>query len=284
MRSVRKNPVLWNILQYFLIVIGCGLAAFAVECVLVPNSILDGGVTGISIILNIIFGWKLSLLIVLINIPFLYIGFRNLGFKFLIKALFSIVIFSILLEVFHSVDYVLTHDILLATVYGSAFLGIGVGLVIHNGGCLDGTESLGIVVSKNTSISVGQFVLICNTIIFATAGFYLGINRALFSLLAYFITSKIVDEVSEGLQKGKTAMIICNKGDKMAEEIFKRIGRTCTIIKGSGLLSGRKAILYVVITRLEVPELRRIVSDTEQSAFVTISDVSEIIGQHIKSN
>lgn len=284
MRSVKKNPVLWNILQYFLIVIGCGLAAFAVECVLVPNSILDGGVTGISIILNIIFGWKLSLLIVLINIPFLYIGFRNLGFKFLIKALFSIVIFSILLEVFHSVDYVLTHDILLATVYGSAFLGIGVGLVIHNGGCLDGTESLGIVVSKNTSISVGQFVLICNTIIFATAGFYLGINRALFSLLAYFITSKIVDEVSEGLQKGKTAMIICNKGDKMTEEIFKRIGRTCTIIKGSGLLSGRKAILYVVITRLEVPELRRIVSDTEQSAFVTISDVSEIIGQHIKSN
>lgn len=283
MKEVKKNPLIWSFIQYFLIVLGCGLSAFAVECVLVPNSILDGGVTGISIILNILFGWKLSLLIVLINIPFLYIGFKNLGFKFLIKAIFSIVVFSLLLELFHHIDYVLTQDILLATVYGSAFLGVGVGLVIHNGGCLDGTESLGIVVSKSTSISVGQFVLLCNTIIFTTAGFYLGINRALFSLLAYFITSKIVDEVSEGLQKGKTAMIICENGKIMADQIMKRIGRTCTILKGNGLLSGKKSILYVVITRLEVPELRRIVNETEQSAFVTISDVSEIIGNHIKS-
>ena len=271
------------ILEYSFIIIGAALAAFALECILVPNSILDGGVTGISIILNLLFNFKLSLLILLINIPFIYIGFKNLGFQFLVKAIFSITIFSILLEVFHSVDYILTDDILLATVYGSAILGVGVGLVIRNGGCLDGTESVGIVINKNTNISVGQFVLFCNAIIFGIAGIFFGINRALFSLLAYFITSKIVDEVSEGLEKGKAAMIICDDGKKMAKHIYRKIGRTCTLIKGNGFVSGSKSVLYCVITRIEVPELRRIVMEEEQGAFITISDVSEIIGNHIKS-
>ncbi|MGN1338234.1 MAG: YitT family protein [Candidatus Coprovivens sp.] len=284
MEKVKRLPIIGTIIQYLLIVFGCCCAAFAVECTLVPNSILDGGVTGISIILNLLMGWRLSLLIFLINIPFIYVGFKNMGYKFLIKAVFSIAVFSIFLEIFNSFHYVFTDNILLATVYGSAILGVGVGLVIHNGGCLDGTESVGIVISKNTNFSVGQFVLLCNFIIFSVAGYFFGINRALYSLLAYFITSKIVDEVNEGLEKGKAAMIICDDGKKMAEHIYSTIGRTCTLIPGSGLISGEKDILYCVLTRIEISELRRIVLDEDQSAFITISDVSEIIGNHIKSN
>ena len=283
MEKVKKTPWLYEIIRYFLIIVGAGIAAFAVENILVPNSILDGGVTGISIILNLLFKWRLSLCIIIINIPFLYIGFKNLGAKFLVKTIFSIAVFSLFLEFFHNYDS-LTDNIYLATVYGSVILGLGVGIVIRFGGCLDGTESLGIVISKNTNISVGQFVLFCNVIIFMTAGYFFGIDRALFSLLAYFITSKIVDEVSEGLEKGKAAMIITQDGKKMAEHIYKKIGRTVTMLRGNGLISGEKAVLYCVITRIEVPELKRIVEEEDGSAFVTITDVSEIIGQHIKSN
>lgn len=283
MEKVKKTPWLYETIRYFLIIVGAGIAAFAVENILVPNSILDGGVTGISIILNLLFKWRLSLCIIIINIPFLYVGFKNLGAKFLIKTIFSIAVFSLFLEFFHNYDS-LTDNIYLATVYGSVILGLGVGIVIRFGGCLDGTESLGIVISKNTSLSVGQFVLFCNVIIFTIAGIFFGIDRALFSLLAYFITSKIVDEVSEGLEKGKAAMIITQDGKKMAEHIYNKIGRTVTILKGNGLISGEKAVLYCVITRIEVHELKRIVEEEDGSAFVTISDVSEIIGQHIKSN
>lgn len=283
MKSKKKSPVISIIWDYLMITIGAAIAALALEAILVPNSILDGGVTGISIILNLLLKWKLSICIFLINIPFIYIGFKNLGWKFLAKAIYSIVLFSILLEVFHSLGTIIDNK-LLATIYGSALLGIGVGLVIRFGGCLDGTESLGIVISKNTNFSVGQFVLGCNAIIFTIAGFFFGIDRSLYSLLAYFITSKVVDEVSEGLEKVKAAMIITEDGEKMAKQIYSKIGRTVTLLDGNGLISGEKAVLYCVLTRIEIPQLKRIVTEEDQSAFVTITDVSEIIGSHIKSN
>jgi len=283
MDKIKKTPLFKTLLNYFFILIGATIAAYALEGILVPNSILDGGVTGISIILNILLGWKLGLLIFVINIPFLFVGYKNLGKKFLVKAVFSIVVFSLLVEAFHSVS-VLTENKLLATIYGSLILGVGVGLVIKAGGCLDGTESVGIVISKNTDISIGQFVLFCNAIIFSVAGFFFGIDRALYSLLAYFITSKIVDYISEGFNSAKAAMIITDNGQEIAHLIYKHIGRTVTALKGDGLITGHKSILYCVITRLEISELRSVVMEADASAFITITEVSEIIGNHIKSN
>lgn len=283
MERVKKSPILYRILQFIFITLGAAIAAFAVEGILVPNSILDGGVTGISMILNYVLKWKLSLCIILINIPFIYIGFKNMGWRFLIKAIYSIGMFSLFLEVFHNINHVL-DNILLATIYGSLILGVGVGLVLRSGGCLDGTESVGIVISKNTNFSVGQFVLFCNVIIFSIAGFYFGIDRALYSLLAYFITSKVIDEINEGFERAKAAMIITNDGANMAEQIYNKIGRTVTLLEGQGLISGEKAILYCVLTRIEIAELRRIVEEEDASAFVTITDVSEVIGNHIKNN
>ena len=191
-------------------------------------------------------------------------------------------LFSILLEVFESIP-IITSDILLALVYGGVLLGIGVGLIIKCGGCVDGTESVAIVISKNTSLSVGQIVLMFNLIIFAIAGFMFGANRALYSLLTYFITFKIIDFVNDGLEKVKSVMIISENGTSLAETIYRRLGRTCTLLEGTGLITGSKSILYVVVTRLEIPEIKRIVDEEDSSAFVTISDVSEIVGNHIKS-
>ena len=282
MVKTKKNYIFKTILEYLGMTIGAALAAFALEEFLVPNSILDGGINGISIIVNKLTGFRLGILIFCLNIPFLYIGYKSLGKRFLIKSLYAMSLFSILVEVFEEAPMV-TDDIILALVYGGVILGFGVGLIIKCGGCVDGTESVAIVISKKTSFSVGQIVLFFNLIIFGVAGFIFGVDRALYSLLTYFITYKIIDLVSEGLEKGKAVMIISNAGDKIAKDIYSRLGRTSTFLEGTGFISGEKSVLYVVVTRLEISEIRRIVSEEDESAFVTISDVAEIIGKHIKS-
>lgn len=218
-----------TLISFLMLTVGSILAAYALETFLIPNTILDGGVTGISIIISKLTDIPLSALILVLNIPFIYVGFKNIGFGFLIRAVYSMVLFSIFLSYFHTLDSV-THQILLATVFGGALLGIGVGLVIHFGGCVDGTESVALVISKKTALSVGQTVLIFNLIIYTVAGTIFGLDRAMYSLLTYFITFKVIDFVSEGLEQAKAALIVTEKGTDLASEILKRLGRTVTKI------------------------------------------------------
>lgn len=265
-----------------LIAIGATMAAAALEIFLIPNSIIDGGLTGVSIILNTLFGGSLSLFVLILNIPFLIIGYKQLGLKFLIKASFGMLVFTTLLSVFGTFDEV-TDDIILATIYGGLLLGVGVGMVIKFGACLDGTEIVAILVSKRSSLSVGQVVLFINIFIYGVAIFVFGPDRALYSLLTYFITFKIIDMVSEGMDQAKAVYIITDNGEQISHDIYHKLGRTVTFIKGKGMVSQtEKVILYTVITRLELPELRDIVKSADVSSFVTVSDLSEVIGTHIK--
>lgn len=277
-----KNNYLKMFINFFLLTFGAVLAACALETFLIPNTILDGGVTGISIIINKLSNIPLGLLVFLLNVPFIYVGFKNLGKMFLIRALYCMILFSISLEVFNDL-HSFTEDMLLATVYGGLLLGIGVGIIIRCGGCVDGTESVAIVISKKTNLSVGQIVMCFNLIIYSIAGFIFGFDRALYSLLTYFITFKVIDFVSEGLEQAKAALIVTSKGTHLSNEIYKRLGRTTTTIKGKGLISGEKEVMYCVLTRVEIFQLKRIVEEMDESAFVTILEVSDIIGNHIKS-
>lgn len=272
-----------TLINFFMLTLGSIIGAFALETILIPNTILDGGVTGISIIISKLTNIPLSILVLILNIPFVYVGYKNMGKGFLMRAVYSMVLFSLSLSYFAYFD-TLIDTILLATVYGGALLGLGVGLVIHAGGCVDGTESVALVISKRTSLSVGQVVLIFNLIIYFVAGFIFGIDRALYSLLTYFITYKVIDLVSEGFEQAKAALIVTEKGTDMAEEIYKKLGRTVTKLKGKGLITGEKEVLYCVLTRIEVFELKRICENLDQSSFISILEVSEIIGDHIKSN
>lgn len=277
-----KNKSLREIIEYLVLTLGSVIAAFALEQFLIPNTILDGGVTGISIIVYKITHIPLSILVLLINVPFIYIGYRNLGKRFLFRTVYSMMVFSLFLSFFELFSP-FTEDMLLATVFGGAILGVGVGLIIKSGGCNDGTESVAIVISKKTSLSVGQIVLVFNLVIYTLAGFIFGFDRAMYSLFTYIVTFKVIDFVSEGLEQAKAAMIITDKGSNISEEIYKRLGRTTTKIKAKGLISGEKEVMYCVLTRIEIFELRHIVEDMDESAFVTITDVSDIIGDHIKS-
>ncbi len=270
------------ILTYMFMTIGILLAAIALEVFLIPNKIIDGGITGVSIILSFLTNINLSIFIIILNIPFLLLGFRHLGKNFLIQSTVAMALFSVLLEIFKQVD-VVTNDVLLATVFGGILLGIGVGFVIRYGACLDGVETVAILINKKTSFSVGQVILLVNLVIYMVAGILFGWDRALYSIMTYFITYKLIDIVSEGLEQAKAALIITNNSEEIARSIYKKLGRTVTFIEGEGLISGKKVVLYVVVTRIELRELKKIVEADDVSAFMTITDVSEIVGQHIKS-
>ena len=267
--------------SYAMLVMGAMIAAFSIEEFLVPCTILDGGIVGISIMINNLSGIPLGIMTLTLNIPFLLIGMRKLGSKFIVKSAVAMVAFSSFLEIFAPfVD--ITHEYLLAVCFGGVFLGVGVGFVIRAGGCLDGTETVAIFLNKKFNLPVGQTVLFFNVVIYTVAGFLFGFDRAMYSLLTYFITSKVIDFVEEGVEQAKAALIITDEGKMIADEIYKRLGRTVTILEGAGLISGKKAVLYCVLNRFEIYELKRMIKEVDASAFITISDVSEIIGNHIK--
>ena len=283
-RSAEGNSVktvFKHVWEYLMLALGAALAAFAIEEFLVPCKILDGGVVGIGIITNYLTNIRLSLLTFVLNMPFLIVGYRVLGREFFAKAGYSMIVFSIFLEVFAPMGDV-TRDSLLAVCFGGIILGIGVGMVISFGGCLDGTETVAILLNRKTDFPVGRTVLFFNIIIYFVAGCLFGFDRAMYSLLTYYITSKVLDFIDNGMNQAKAAMIITNDGEKIADMIYRQMGRTVTIMEGAGLISGKKDVLYCVLNRLEVYELKKLINEADASAFIAINEVSEIIGNHIK--
>ena len=278
-----KNKALATVFDFLGIAVGAIIAAFAIEEFLVPCTILDGGVVGVSIMINNLTGIPLSVLTVVFNIPFLLIGSRKMGKMFIVKSAFGMLIFSGFLQIFAPLTNA-TNEYLLAVSFGGVILGIGVGLVIRFGGCLDGTETVAILLNKRFKFSVGRTVLIFNIFIFIIAGFLFGFDRAMYSLLTYFITSKVLDIVENGMEQTKAAMIITNDAKQISESIYRNLGRTVTIMEGEGLVSGKKVVLYCVLTRFELHELKEIINNIDSSAFIAVSDVSEIIGTHIKKS
>ena len=276
-----RNHKVKAIIDFLGVALGAVIAAFAIEEFLVPCTILDGGVIGIGIMINNLTGIPLSILTIVFNIPFLIIGSQKIERLFILKSGFGMIVFSAFLEVFSPMTNV-TDEYLLAVCFGGVILGAGIGLVIRYGGCLDGTETVAIMLNKKFDFSVGQVVLIFNIIIFTVAGFIFGFERAMYSLLTYFITSKVLDIIQSGIDETKAAMIITNDAKEIAEKIYSRMGRTVTIMEGEGLVSGKKVILYCVITHFEIHDLKNIINEIDESAFIAISDVSEIIGNHIK--
>ncbi len=272
------------IYPYMMITFGAAAAAFALAEFLVPSTILDGGVTGVSMILNYLTKKPLSMFIIVINAPFLLIGLFAMGRAFLVRAASAMLIFSALLSVFEHMEDEVTTDPLLATIFGGILLGVGVGTVLRNGGCLDGTETVALLLSRKTSFSVGQIVFAINIVIYSCAGVLFGWDRAMYSLLTYFITFKVIDMVEEGMAQAKAVFIITDPGTEIAEKIYKRLGRTCTQIEASGLISGSKVVLYCVVTRLELAELRSILRTDVHSSFATVTEVGEIVGVHMKRN
>jgi uncharacterized membrane-anchored protein YitT (DUF2179 family) len=278
----RKLPLSKVILRVIAITIGAILMATGLEIFLVPNHVIDGGITGISIMLAHISGWKLGLFLFILNLPFVYLGYKQLGKTFAFSTIYGIIVLSIFTSFFHPIPP-FTEDILLATVFGGMILGIGVGLVIRNGGALDGTEILALVITKKVPFSVGQIIMFINVFILAAAGFVFTWDRAMYSLLAYIIAMKVIDTVVAGLEESKSVWIISDEAEEIGNAVNARLGRGVTYLNGEGAYTGdNKKVIFSIITRLEESKLTTIVEEIDPSAFLAIADISEVRGGRFK--
>lgn len=278
----KGNPMVRYLKKYVMLFIGSVVAAAGLEFFLIPNQIIDGGIVGISILLSHITGISLSLYIIALNLPFLYLGYMQIGKTFCISTLFSVVSLAYWVSYFLPIPE-LTHDFFLAATFGGLMVGIGVGLIIRYGGSLDGTEIVAIILDKKTGFSVGEIVMFFNVFILGSAGLVFGWDKAMYSLVAYFVAFKVIDLTIEGLEESKGVLIVSDNADDIAEALLARLGRGVTILHGQGGYSQEaKKVLYSVITRLEIAKLKTIVDDIDPNAFVTIQDVHDVIGGRVK--
>lgn len=279
----KKETSKHMLLRFFFILLGASMAAASIELFLVPNAIIDGGIIGISLILDFLTPVPFGILMVFINLPFLYFGYKHIGRNFFISSIFAIVSLAIVEFPLHPLPAVVT-DPLLATVFGGLLLGSGVGIVIRNGGALDGTEILGILLTRKLPFSVGEFVMFVNVFIFIWAGFVLGWEQAMYSILAYYIASKTIDAVIQGLDDTKSVIIVSNEYEELGAAINSRLGRSVTKLHGKGGFKELpKDVIYVVVTRLELTKLKQIVTDIDPKAFLTIMATQEVHGGTFKA-
>lgn len=260
------------------IVVGALLVAIALEIFLIPNQIIDGGVVGVAIMAAAVTKLPVGLFIWGLNLPFLWLGYKQIGKTFALSTLGSVTLMSVFVSLLHQ-GPVLTDDLLLAAVFGGAILGLGVGTIIRNGGSLDGTEIVAIMLTRQLPFSVGEIVLVFNIFIFGSAAFVFNWDRALYSLLTYFVAMKTIDIAMEGLDESKAALIVSEQPDEVRDAIIDRLGRGVTEIEGKGGYTGEaRPVLYTVITRLELAKLKAIVLEIDPGAFVAIQDVHEVLG------
>lgn len=278
----KKIPLKEKIKRFTFITLGAMLTAIALELFLVPNKLLDGGIVGISIMSSHLLKIPLGVFIFLLNIPFFYLGYKQIGKTFALSTIYAITILSIGTVFLHPIPP-FVNEKFLVTIFGGVILGLGVGLVIRYGGSLDGTEILAILINNKSPFSVGEIVMIFNFFIYIAAGFVFNWESAMYSVIAYFIAYKTIDIVQQGLDESKSVWIISDQHEEIGDAINARLGRGVTYLTGEGAYTGDdKKVIFCVITRLEEFKLKDIVNQFDERAFVAIGNVSEVKGGRFK--
>lgn len=270
-----------------LIVLGIFSAAFGVKGFLLSSHFIDGGVTGISMLLSYIFGVSLAPLIFLINIPFLAIGYRQIGARFAVKSALAISGLSAVLFMVPFPD--VTPDLLLTAVFGGLFIGAGIGLAIRGGAVLDGTEIAALLVSRGSNpLRVGDVILILNVFIFLAAALFLGIEPAMYSILTYVAASRTIQFLIHGVEEYTAVTIVSPENDSIKDAIITRLRHGVTVFRGAGGMGStgeineKRSILYCVVTRLEISQVKAVIREIDPTAFITTHSLSDVDGGLIK--
>ena len=279
MKKELKSKVSNFLKDFFFIVVGILSAGFGLKSFLIPNNFIDGGVTGISLLIANLTPVSLSLLIFLINIPFIFMGLKQIGKGFALKTFLGIVGLSLCVSF---INYpLITNDRLLIAIFGGFFLGAGIGLAVRGGGVIDGTEVLALYLSRKMKTSMGSIIFGINIVIFSVAAFFLGVESALYSVLIYLSASKTVDFVVNGIEEHIGLTIISEKNETIRKVLILKFGKGVTIYKGRG---GYKEstkdmdILFTVITRLEVSKIFREIKELDAKAFIIEESLNEVTG------
>ncbi|HCN83944.1 MAG TPA: hypothetical protein DIT07_10055 [Sphingobacteriaceae bacterium] len=275
-----------NLFNAVLVFIGVLLASFGLKGFLVPNGFIDGGVMGISLLMNNITHIPVSVWLVLVNIPFIYIGAKQIGRSFAINTFLAILTLSVIIYFFEFP--IITHDKLLISIFGGFFLGAGIGLAMRGGCVLDGTEIMALYINRKSVLSIGDIILLINLVIFLCAAFVLSIETALYSILTYFSASKTVDFIIQGIEEYTGVTIVSAKSDAIRETITNKLGRGVTIYKGergfggTGLKDKSIDIIFTVVTRLEVSKLKQEIEKIDRKAFIVMNAINETKGGIVK--
>ena len=278
-----KNIELWKICRKLMgLTVGAMIYSAGLNLFLIPNHVIDGGVTGISLLVQELTGVPFSVLIILLNLPFFYVGYRRLGLPLAASSTYAIVVLSLCSSYFETMNPA-TSDPFLSTIFGGIIIGIGVGIVIKSGGSTDGTEILAIWLDNKSAFSVGEIIMFFNLFILGAAGFIFNWNSAMYSLITYFICSRMIDAVSTGLDSSKGVFIVTTAYDDVADTIVHDMHRAVTRLHGQGgFLKDDKDVLYCVVSRLEVTKLKQVVHHIDPSAFLSVFDVQEVQGGLVK--
>lgn len=281
-----KTIIKRETVNILLILVGIFSAGFGLKSFLLPNNFIDGGITGISLLISKVNGVGLPFLIITLNIPLIIMGITQIGRNFAIKTSIGILGLAICLA---TVNYpVMTADKLLVSVFGGFFIGMGIGLAVRGGGVLDGTEIMAIYFSKKTAVTIGDIILVFNIIIFSFAAWLLSFETALYSILAYLSAAKTVDFILEGIEEYTGVTIISAKNEAIRKMITEILGRGVTVYKGTrgfgktGHQLGDIDILFSVITRLEVAKLKTEIEKIDPDAFVVMNSIKDTKGGMIK--
>lgn len=271
-----------EVINIILIILGILSAGLGLKGFLLSSRFIDGGVTGVSMLLSDVLGWPLSILILVINLPFIAIGYRQIGREFAFKSALAIAGLSVCLALVKYPD--VTPDKLLTAVFGGFFIGAGIGLAIRGGAVLDGTEIAALLVSKGSPLlKVGDVILILNIFIFAAAAFFLGIESALYSILTYFAASKTIDFIIHGLEEYTAVVIVSEKSEEIRQAIISVLGRGVTVYKGrGGMTDTEQDILFCVVTRLEIGRVKSVAVEIDKTAFIVVHALADVDGGVIK--
>jgi uncharacterized membrane-anchored protein YitT (DUF2179 family) len=267
------------------ILIGIMAAAFGLESFLLPNNFIDGGATGIALLTSELSGIPLSILLILINIPFVILGYNIFGKHFAVRAGVAITGLALVIATVHFPD--VTHDKLLVAVFGGFFLGAGIGLTVRGGAVLDGTEILAISLSKKLGASIGDIIILINVIVFSSAAYFLNVETALYSMITYLAASRTLDFVIEGIEEYTGFTIISSHSEEIRHMITHVLGRGVTVYKGKRGFgkSGETTdidIIYTVITRLEISKMNEEIMKIDPNAFVVMNSIKDTKGGMIK--
>lgn len=287
-RSVKnwEIDITHEISDFIYLLLGVLSASFGLRGFLMPSSFIDGGVTGVSLMLNTLTDISLSYFLVFINLPFIILAYFSIGKRFAIKSVISILLLSL------AVAYVpfseITDDKILIAAFGGLFLGLGIGLAIRGGAILDGTEVLAIYISRKTTLTVGNIILVFNIVIFLAAAYLLSTEVALYAIMTYFSASKTVDFIIDGIEEFMGVTIISESSDEIRKAIIDKMGRGCTLFKAENgfIREGEQRrhmdVVYTVITRLEMSKLKSEVNRIDKDAFLIMTSVKDAKGGMIK--
>jgi uncharacterized membrane-anchored protein YitT (DUF2179 family) len=265
------------------IAIGILSASFGLRGFLLPNGFIDGGATGLSLLLKVFFDVPLGVFLIAVNIPFLILGAKTIGKKFAIKSILAILVLAIVVHFMHFP--IITDDKLLIAFFGGFFLGLGIGMAMRGGGVIDGTEILAIYLSRKWHMTVGDVLFSINIVIFSIGAYLLSIEIALYAILTYLVAAKTVDFVVDGVEEYIGVTIISEQSEAIRRMLIERMGRTCTIYQGRGGYRQNAEvidIIFTVITRLEIAKLSTELDKIDKDAFVVMDVVKDIKGGMIK--